>query len=289
MILLTGAAGLSGSIIARELARQGIPARLLVRERSKAAALADLPGMEIVEGDMQRRETLSAALHGVRRVLMISSASRDLLETQCRFIDACREADVRHIIKFSGAEPDFDPQSFLFTRLHEEIERYLERSGLAWTHLRPSQFMQVYLRDIPTMAKEDAFYLPFADIELAPIDLADVAQIAAALLRDGGHEGCRYDMTGPEALTMDGIAAHFSAAAGRTIRYVPITIEQHCQRLLARGLPGHFVDALADQTRERLRRKRSRTCLATHQMFGVEPTTFAAFAQRHAEMLRRAA
>jgi uncharacterized protein YbjT (DUF2867 family) len=289
MILVTGAAGLSGSIIARELARQGVRARLLVRDGGKAAFLKDIPGMEIVEGDMRRRETLAAALYGVERALMISSSSPDMAETQCSFIDACRAAEVRHVIKFSGAEPDFDPQAFLFTRLHAEIERYLERSGLAWTHLRPSQFMQVYLREIPTIVKEDAFYLPFADIQLAPIDLIDVAQVATTLLRDGGHIGARYDMTGPEALSMDNIAAHLSAAAGRPIRYVPITIEQHRERLLTCGVPGYLVDALGDQTRERLRRKTSRTCLGAHEAFGIEPTRFAAFALRCAEMLRRAA
>jgi uncharacterized protein YbjT (DUF2867 family) len=208
-----------------------------------------------------------------------------MVETQCSFIDSCRRAGVRHIIKFSGAEPDFDAHKFLFTRMHEEIERYLERSGLAWTHLRPSQFMQVYLREAPTIVKEDVFYLPFEDIQLAPIDLLDVAKIAVALLRSGGHEGKSYDMTGPEALTMDEIARHFSAAAGRTIRYVPVTLEQRHDMLLAQGLQGYFVDALDDQTRERLRHKKSRTCLGAHQAFAVEPTTFAAFARRHVALL----
>jgi uncharacterized protein YbjT (DUF2867 family) len=162
MVLVTGAAGLSGSIVIREFARQKTPVRALVRSRTKASALETLATVELVEADMLRPETLDAALRGVDRVLMISSSNARMLETQCTFIDAAKKAGVRHIVKFSGAESgiDFNPENFRFTRMHEEIERYLERSGLKWTHLRPSQFMQVYLREVPTIVTENALFLP---------------------------------------------------------------------------------------------------------------------------------
>ena len=95
---------------------------------------------------MLRPGTLGPALEGVDKVLMISPSDPLMVETQCRFIDASKKAGVTHIVKFSGAESGvgFDPKKFRFTRMHEEIERYLEGSGVAWTHLRPSQFVQVY-------------------------------------------------------------------------------------------------------------------------------------------------
>jgi uncharacterized protein YbjT (DUF2867 family) len=139
MILITGATGLSGSAVVREFARRKKPVRALVRSRSKARAFDKFATVEIVEGDMLRPETLGTALHDVDRVLMISSARERLLETQCTFIDASKKAGVRHILKFSGKESGigFSAQNFSSTREHEEIERYLERSGLVWTHLRP--------------------------------------------------------------------------------------------------------------------------------------------------------
>src|SRR5215813_10855340 len=146
MILVTGAAGLNGSAIVREFSRNGVALRALVRDRSKAVALAELPYVELVEGDMERAEPLDSVLGGIDRALMISSSDSQMLETQCRFVDACKAAGVAHVVKFSGKESGigFDAKKFPFTRMHEEIERYLEASGLAWTHLRPSQFMQVY-------------------------------------------------------------------------------------------------------------------------------------------------
>jgi uncharacterized protein YbjT (DUF2867 family) len=288
VILVTGAAGLSGSSIIREFARQKTEVRALVRNRVRAVAPEALPRVELVEGDMSRPETLETALRGVERVLMISSSVPQMLETQCTFIDACVRAGVGHIIKFSGAESGlgFKPENFRFTRMHEEIERYLEGSGLAWTHLRPSQFMQVYLREVPAIVSADSLLLPMANSRLSPIDIEDVAKIAFAVLRDGGHEGKSYNMTGPEALTMTEIAERISQATGKNVRYVDIAPEEKRQAILAAGAPPYFVDALDELFAERRKRPESRVCLGTHEALGIKPTTFAEFAQRNAAAFR---
>ena len=284
MLLVTGATGMSGQLVVREFARAGTPVRALARSpaKARAAGLGDLRGVDLVEGDMRRPDTLGAALDGVERVLMISGAAPDMMETQCTFIDACKAAGVRHVVKFSGGEPGFDPNKFRFTRMHEEIEDHLEGSGLAWTHLRPSQFMQVYLREAPDIAATGTLRLPFANISLSPIDAEDIARIAHRLLRDGGHEGESLDMTGPEALTMDEIAAGISASIGKPVKYVAITPEERRRNLLARGLPEGFVDALDEQTGERLKNPVAKVLTAAHRIFDVQPTRFADFARRHA-------
>src|SRR5262249_56822166 len=155
VILVTGAAGLSGSAIVRKFCRNGVAVRALVRDRSRAVALAELPCVELVEGDMARAETLDRVLEGIDRALMISSSNPQMLETQCRFVDACNAAGVAHVVKFSGKESSigFDANKFLFTRMHEEIERYLEQSGLGWTHLRPSPSIHAYLPQPPIIPR----------------------------------------------------------------------------------------------------------------------------------------
>jgi len=222
MILLTGATGSAGSFIANEFVLDRAPVRILVRNRAKAAGLEKVPTVEIVEGDMSRPDRLEAALDGVDRVLMISAPLMDMVETQNTFVDAAKAAGVRHVIKFSGldARPD---TTFPFGLMHLEIEKYLEKSGLAWTHLRPTGFMQEYLREAPSINDDGAFYLALADVRLNPIDLIDVGKIGFLLLRDGGHEGERIPITGPEALSMAEIANHISRAAGRTVRYVAVS------------------------------------------------------------------
>jgi uncharacterized protein YbjT (DUF2867 family) len=238
---------------------------------------------------MARPESLGAALDGVDRVLMISAPLMDMVETQIAFIDAAKAAGVRHMIKFSGldARPD---TTFPFGLMHKEIEEYLERSGLAWTHLRPTGFMQEYLREAPSIINDGAFYLALGDVRLNPIDLVDVAKVAFLLLRDGGHEGARIAVTGPEALTIVEIADRISHAIGKTVRYVAVSPAARRQALIAHGIPAEFVDALDKQVKERLKGGiESKVDLPTHQLFNVKPTTFLEFAQRNAKAFSAAA
>jgi uncharacterized protein YbjT (DUF2867 family) len=282
MILVTGVNGLIGSAVIREFARQEYPVRALVRNRAKAQALETLPGVEVVEGDMLRPETLGRALDGVDRVLLISSPDQQMVETQCTFIDAAKKAGVRHIVKLSGVTTSLD-SPFLFSRMHAEIARHLERSGLAWTQLRPSQFMTEYLREVPTIVAESAFFLPFEDAKLTPVDLEDIAKAAFALLTTPGHEGKAYMISGPEALSMREIAEQISLAIGKTVRYVNISPEERKRAQLAAGIPAYVVDALDVQSR--LRRKGNSEEVVhpeTHIALGIRPTTFAEFARRHA-------
>jgi uncharacterized protein YbjT (DUF2867 family) len=286
MILVTGATGLSGSMIVREFAKNRIHIRALVRNLEKASTLGALPTVEMIEGNMLQPETLKNAFKGVSRVLMISSARERMLETQCTFIDAAKAAGVEHIVKFSGKESgvNFDPKNFRSIWEHVEIEKYLENSGLAWTHLRPSQFMQFYLPQSPTGVdiSKNALILPMERAKLSPVDVKDIAQVAVKLLSSEGHEGKSYDMKGPEALTMDEVAERVSQAVGMTIQYINVSLEEKKQALLAGGLPSERVDVLMELLNERRKSSDSRVYLGTHEQFGVQPTTFMEFARRNA-------
>ena len=285
MLLLTGPTGSAGSFIANEFAQQRVPLRALVRNRAKLTGLEKVPTVEIVEGDMSSPNSLASALDGVHRVLMISAPTMGMVQTQRAFIDACKAAGVRHVIKFSGldARPD---TAFPFGLMHKEIEEYLEKSGLAWTHLRPTGFMQEYLREAPSIINEGALYLALGDVRLNPVDLSDVGKVGFALLRDGGHEGARLAMTGPEALTMAEVADRISRATGRTVRYIAVSPMQRRQALIAHGIPRELTDALDKQVEERLKGGlESRVDLSTHRLFNLKPTTFLEFAKRNAEAI----
>lgn len=287
MILVTGATGLSGSAILREFTRQGVPLRALFRNPHRARQFEGFGGVELVEGDMLRPESLTAAFRGVERVLMISSARERMVETQCVFIDAARAAGVPYIVKYSGKESGvgFDPDSFRGTREHVQIERYLEASGLAWTHLRPSQFMQLYLPGALTGvdARRRELRLPIGDSRLAPVDIEDIAKVAVALMRSNGHEGKAYDMTGPEALSMKEAVEQISEATGTAFRYVDVPPEGKVREFEDSGMPGPVIQILNELFAERSRRTESHVRLETHRAFDVEPTRFIDFARRNAK------
>jgi uncharacterized protein YbjT (DUF2867 family) len=282
MILLTGATGLTGSAVLRACVADGLPVRALVRDPAKAAGFPD--GVEVVTGDLL--DPPPAVFEGVERALLISSADQRLVETQHAFIDAAKRAGVGHVVKMSGRGCRRG-SGFRFARMHAEIEGYLADSGLAYSVLRPSQFMPVYFREVPSMLRDGVLNLPMGEAKLAPVDVGDLARVAVALLRGQGEEGGRYELTGPEALTMSEVAGQLAEVTGRPVRYVDADPAAKRRELLAAGIPAFFADAMDELFAERRTgAEESRVDLSTHERFGVRPTTFAEFARRHAARFR---
>src|SRR6266566_3627047 len=261
MILVTGATGLNGRELVRRLSARGVPVRVLVRNAARADALlapylsaATGLGVEIAEGDMARPDTLAAALRGVERAMLISSADPGMLDAQSNFIEAARKAGVTHVVKLSGIIPEPD-SPFRFARMHAEIERRLEASGMAFTHLRAGEFMPVYFRQVPLIVTKGAFFLPMEQAKIASINVGDIAEVAAIVLTGQGHEGKIYPLTGPEALSMAEVAQKLSNATGKSIQYVNVTPEEATRANLAAGVPPYAADALAELFAERRKGK----------------------------------
>ena len=285
MILVTGATGLNGKELLRVLSASGVAVRALVRNPAKAEAIAALPNVEIVQGDMAHPETLAAGLRGVDRAMLISSSYPIMLDVQTNFIDAARRAGVKHIVKLSGIMPELD-SAFRFARMHGEIEKRLEASGMAFTHLRAGEFMPAYFRQVPNITAKGAMFLPMEDASIASIDVGDIAEIAAKVLTGSGHEGKTYPLTGPQALTMTEVAEKLSAATGKTIRYVNVPPEAARQAQLAAGMPPYLADALFELFAERRNGKEATVWPNAQALLGRLPTSFDEFAKRNAAVFR---
>ena len=285
MILVTGATGLNGGVLVRLLSDRGVPVRALVRNPTRATALASLPNVEVVEGDMAHPATLAEPLRGVERAMLISSSDPAMLEVQSNFIEAARKAGVRHVVKLSGIMPEVD-SPFRFARMHGEAELKLERSGIAFTHLRAGEFMHAYFRQVPAIVARGTFFLPMEDARIASIDVRDIAEVAAKALTEPGHEGKIYPLTGPEALSMAEVAEKLSTATGKPIRYVNIAPEEARKAQLAAGVPPYTADALAELFAERRKGKESKVWPDIEDILGRRATTFDEFATRHAAIFR---
>ena len=283
MILITGATGTNGIEIVKLLSRSGVPCRALVRSPEKADTLSGLHGVEIVRGDFERPETLSPALKGIAKALLISSIDPRLPEIQGKFVQAAKRAGVRHVVKFSGAWSmgGADLRDWRFARWHAEAERILEDSGLAFTHLQPNQFMQVYLRFQSTIAAQGKFFAACKDSKVSPVDVRDIAAVAVAGLRGSGHEGKSYVITGPEALTYYEVADKLSVALGRKVVYVDVPLEQARKAMVDSGAPDWFVEGQMEQYQVRLKGWQSSVTSSVAEVAKKEPISFDRFARDH--------
>ncbi|OUD85480.1 NAD(P)H azoreductase [Clavibacter michiganensis subsp. michiganensis] len=176
---------------------------------------------EVTYGD--RAATLRA-LTGVEILLMVSAAEDEhRLAQHVAFVDAAAEAGVRHVVytSFQGAAPD---ATFTLARDHHATEDRIRASGMAWTFLRDA----FYIDFVSQLVGDDGVIRgPAGGGRVAAVTRADVAQVAATILRDPeSHAGATYELTGPEALTMAEIAATVAAARQRTVTYRDETLEE---------------------------------------------------------------
>lgn len=237
-LAVTGSTGHVGGMLARLLAEAGVPQRLLVRDATRAPGLPD--AVALLSSYADKALALSA-LAGVRTLFMVSAAeAEDRLQQHLTFVDAAAEAGVEHIVytSFFGAAPD---ATFTLARDHYATEERIKTSGMGFTFLRDN----LYLDFLPLFVGEDGVLRgPAADGAAAAVARADVARSAFAVLRDPGlHAGARYDLTGPEDLTLARAAAIISAETGRTVSYHPESLEEAYASRAAYGAPDWQVDA----------------------------------------------
>jgi uncharacterized protein YbjT (DUF2867 family) len=277
MILVTGATGNVGSQVVEQLSSTGAPVRAFVRDPEKAANVWET-SVEIAEGDFQRPETLAAALEGVDRLFLLMGTAENQVELENDVIDAAVRAGVRRVVKLSiyGAEIG---SPVPFRDWHGRIEARLEGAGLAYTHLRPTFFMQnaAYM-----LAPDGVFYVPSGAGRIGWVDVRDVAAVAVRALTEDGHEGKAYDITGPEALSFAEAAERISAATGRNIRYLDVPPEAARQGMLSSGMPEWQVDvslALLAAVREGALDAITGTVATVGR---VEPRSFADYAREFA-------
>ena len=236
MILVTGATGTVGSEVVRQLAAAGEQPRAFVRDPTKARARLG-ERVELVVGDLDRPETLTAALAGVERVFLVTTQSTQQPDWERSVVHAAVRADIGHLVKLSAFRAD-EQSPLQVARQHGQAEQALEESGLAATILRPVFFMQ----NLFTMIRAGAIATAVGEGRVAMVDARDIAAVAVAALTSHEYAGKTYTLTGPESLSFDDAASTLSQQTGTKISHVRVSPDAVRTTLQAAGVAAWFAD-----------------------------------------------
>ncbi len=211
-ILVTGATANVGRLVVDQLLAMGATGvRALTNDPQKAALPEEV---EVVEGYIGRPETVPAALIGVERMYLAPAP-----ETAREVVAMAEAAGVERIVDLAGHG------------WWRAVEEAVEGSGVPWTHLRPGEFMNNALIWAPQIRATGMVRDAYPDAANAPIDLGDIAAVAAVCLLEDGHVGEAYELTGPEKLTRADQVRLIGEALCKEVPFVELSHEEAVEEL----------------------------------------------------------
>jgi len=285
-ILVTGGVGTVGSAVVKELIARRAPVRATTHYPDYMAEARIAP-IDLVEVDFERPETLETAFDGVAKVLVIGPESPSSVDMARYDAVAAVAHGVRHVVKLSFLNADSRGSGRLL-EWHRHAEELLGGYDVPVTILRPNLFMQNFLTLYRSSIVEgDAFSLPAGNGRVSYVDARDVAACAVEALLGEGHEDKAYDITGPEAVTHEQIAALLSRVTGRTIRYRDEPGSDARLRMERVGAAKEIAEALEEFWASVEAGEFDRVTPVVRQLTGRAPIGFERFADDHKRSFQR--
>lgn len=273
MILVTGATGNVGGELARALVNAGHKVRALVRDTSQST----LPsGVEGITGDLNRPETLSTALIGVRGVFLLSG-----YQDMPGVLAEIRRAGVEHVVLLSSSSVPVGDMSNAITRYMVRSEIAVRESCAPWTILQPNSFMSNMLKWVPQLQAGDIVRAPFPNVRVATIDPSDIAAVVVHVLWSKEHEGRSYRLSGPESLLPADQVCILAHVLGRDLQFEGLS-DAEARTEMNTTMPTEYVDAFfsffADGTLDE-----SQVLSTAEELIGRQPRTFEQWVLAHIE------
>jgi uncharacterized protein YbjT (DUF2867 family) len=281
MIVVTGATGNVGRELVGTLAAEG--AR--VTATSRRIADGDVPqGVRAWPADLADAESLRAVLDGADALFLHDGGlSAHLLDVP-HLMDVAKAGGVRRVVLLSSLGVVTRPESVSHGGIGRAIDEAVRQSGLEWTILRPNGFHSNAYAWAESVRTQRTVAAPFGDVALPTVDPADIAAVAAVALREDGHAGQTYELTGPAPVTPRQQAAAVGASLGEPVRFVELGRDEARAHLL-----GFMPEPVADTTLDVLGSPtpaEQRVSPDIERVTGRAAGTFADWARRNAAAFR---
>ena len=238
-VIVTGAAGHVGRLVAEQLLERVPPEELvLVSRRPDALRELAARGTEVRYGDFDDPASLPGAFAGGSRMLLISTdAIGRRLRQHGAAIEAAVQAGISHVTFTSIVNPVAWNPNGAHAWEAGRTETLLHRSGLAWTVLRFGSFAELQLPPAATAVQNRQLVLNFGRGRIVPVSRQDCAEAAAVVLTTDGHGGRTYHITGSESFSQSELAALYSELSGRRVRLIPLNDAMLTSLLVGIGTP----------------------------------------------------
>ncbi len=284
MILITGAAGKTGTHIIRELLARGQQVRAWVRTPQQASAFNAAP-IDIMAGDVMDPLLWQQAIIGVDAVYHIApNMFPREIDLGKLAIDMAARAGVGRFVFHSVLHPQTEAMPHHWRKLR--VEEYLFTSGLPFTILQPAAYMQNLLVQWPAICDEGVLRQPYApETRISLVDLDDVAEVAARVLLEPGHEGAIYELAGTFPLSQHDVAAIIAETLGRPVRAEAIPREEWAAR--ASGLSDYARNTLLKMFEYYEANGFAGNPNTLGWLLGRAPASLADFARRNAPPIRK--
>jgi uncharacterized protein YbjT (DUF2867 family) len=251
-ILVTGASGTVGNEVINQLSSAipdaNIRAGAHSIENIKKVVKSDI--VEPIQIDYNKPDTLKDALKDVDRAFLLTPFQSDMVELSSNFLKEIENAgSIKHIVKLSVMGAESEP-GIIGSRLHRQVEKMMEDTGIPFTFLRPNFFMQNFVNFFSQSIKEEgAFYLPAGDGKVSFVDVRDIASLAVEALtknNNGRHNGKAYNITGPEAISYGDVARILSEQLRKKISYVNISEDDARKGMKETGWDDWTIDYMME-------------------------------------------
>jgi len=244
MILVTGAAGKTGLAIIKGLTENGEAVRGLIHQEAYRAAVKSAGADEILLGDLLDPEDIKKAMKGVRAVYHIPpNVHPREVEIGEIAISAALESGVEHFVYHSVLHPQIEAMPHHWLKLR--VEERLIASGLSFTILQPTAYMQNIVSQLQRIMDRGIYQVPYPpETRLCLVDLVDVAKVAAIVLADTTHDGAIYQLVGTGLISQFEVAALISRLLGLEIKAEQISLENWQAQVAKTGLGSYQISAL---------------------------------------------
>lgn len=243
IVLVIGSTGTVGSAAVERLAQRD-HVKVLAGTRNPERARDVLPAsVQPVHIDVDDPESITSALDGVDRVLLLTGYSVEMLRQSKRVVDTAVASGVTHMVHIGASgNPTAEVAHWGW---HRFVEAYIETSGLGYTHLQPESFMQnIHTFDF---LQDSTLLDPIGNAPWSWVDGRDVGKLAAAALEDPSSFASQTWRLGYEAATFTEVAAHVQAHSGGIIHVQSLDPDILYEQSIQAGGDPAYMACVRDQ------------------------------------------